>query len=79
MDYNGHANNARYPVWALDALPLEYVTSHVLKDFYINYNRELHPGETATLAVARRAPGSWLVEGSRDGSQNFICRMDFEG
>lgn len=76
-DYNGHANNARYPVWAYDALPLEMVRESHPKDFYINYNRELHPGEAVQLAIARRDPSSWLVEGTRDGMQNFICRMDF--
>jgi acyl-ACP thioesterase len=76
-DYNGHANNARYPVWAYDALPLEMVRESHPKDFFINYTRELHPGETVQLAVARRDPSSWLVEGTRDGMQNFICRVDF--
>lgn len=76
-DYNGHANNARYPVWAYDALPLDFISAHHPKDFCINYNRELHPGETVELAVARPDASSWLVEGSREGVQNFICRIDF--
>ncbi len=76
-DYNGHANNARYPVWAYDALPLETAASGRIKDFCINYNRELHPGETVELAVVRPSENSWIVEGKHEGMQNFICRMDF--
>lgn len=78
IDYNGHANNARYPVWAFDALPQEEIKGRRITDFFINYNRELHLGETTELSVLQNTPSSWLVEGKRDGSQNFICRMDFE-
>lgn len=78
IDYNGHVNNARYPVWAYDALPQELASGSRITDFFINYNRELHLGETAELAVLQKTPSSWLVEGSRDGIQSFICRMDFE-
>ena len=77
MDYNGHANNARYPVWVYDALPKEYNEGRTLTDFSINYNRELHPGETASIRLARTDSDTWLAEGSHDGYQNFICKMDF--
>lgn len=77
VDYNGHANNARYPVWAYDALPQEVAVGQTVCDFFINYNRELHLGQTVALSVLRRSPASWLVEGSHDGLQNFICRIDF--
>ena len=78
VDYNGHANNARYPVWAYDALPAETVTGRRITDFYINYNRELRLGDVSELSVLCRDGISWFVEGRRDGQQNFICRMDFE-
>ena len=78
VDYNAHANNARYPVWAYDALPQDVTTCMRLTDFYINYNRELHLGETVELAAVKRDAASWIVEGRRDGAQNFICRMDFD-
>ena len=77
VDYNGHANNARYPVWVYDALPKEYSEGRTLTDFSINYNRELHPGETASIRLARPDSDTWLAEGSHDGSQNFICKLNF--
>ncbi|MBO4565935.1 MAG: hypothetical protein J5695_01770 [Bacteroidales bacterium] len=77
VDYNEHANNARYPVWAYDTLPQEIITGRQITDFYINYNRELHLGDTVELAGLRRDSESFIVEGRRDGTQNFICRIDF--
>ena len=77
VDYNGHANNARYPVWAYDALPPEVAESGSITDFYINYNRELHPSDVAELRRLPLADGAWLVEGSHDGMQSFICKMKF--
>ena len=77
VDYNGHANNARYPVWAFDSLPPELTTKNRLSDFYINYNRELHLGETTELVRTTRESGSFIIEGRSNGQQNFICRLDF--
>lgn len=77
VDYNGHANNARYPVWAYDILPPEVAAGGKIKSFTINYNRELHPGQAAELCRLPMPDGSWLVEGVYEGSQSFICRMEF--
>ena len=77
VDYNRHANNARYAVWAYDALPEEVTTGSQISDYYINFNRELHLGETTELSCVEAGEKSWIVEGVREGQQNFICRMDF--
>ena len=76
VDYNGHANNARYPVWAYDILPEDVASGGKIKSFSINYNRELHPGQTAELLRLHTSDGQWLVEGLADGAQSFICRME---
>ena len=78
VDYNGHANNARYPVWAYDTLPPELSASGRISDFYINYNRELHRNDDAELRRLPLQDGSWLVEGSCDGLQSFICKISFK-
>lgn len=77
VDYNGHANNARYPVWAYDILPAELAASGRITDFSINYNRELHPGEEAEIRRMPAGGSAWLVEGSHDGLQSFICKISF--
>ncbi len=78
VDYNAHANNARYPVWAYDILPDEFTCGRRISDFYINYNHELHPSETTGMYAVRRDQSSWIVEGKREDVQNFICRIDFD-
>ena len=77
IDYNGHANNARYPVWAYDCLPPEVAASGKISDFDINFNHELRLGQTVGLACMRREDGSYTVEGRHEDQQNFICRMVF--
>lgn len=79
VDYNGHTNNTKYVVWALDALPQELVFNHDLKEMDINYNKESHPCETVTLQSVH-AGGEWFVEGcGADGQQCFIARFLFAG
>ena len=77
LDYNLHANNAKYPHWAMDCLPAEVVTRQTVTDFYINYNREARMGEAVRLMRARGADGAWYVEGLVDGLQSFICKIVF--
>lgn len=77
VDYNGHTNNTKYIVWALDALPQEVVSNHDLKEMDINYNKESHLGETVILQSVH-ADGKWFVEGcGADGQQCFIARFFF--
>ncbi len=77
LDYNNHANNGKYPHWAMDCLPVEVATKQKVTDFYINYNREVRLGETVKLIRAQSPDGSWYVEGLVDGLQSFICRIVF--
>lgn len=77
IDYNGHANNAKYTVWALDALPFEYVSSHRIKRISINFNREAHLGETVSLHHGTISPDTHLIEGRIGETQVFITRLSF--
>lgn len=77
LDYNHHANNGKYPHWAMDCLPAEVTTGQRVTDFYINYNREVRLGETVRLVRSQGPDGSWYVEGIVDGLQSFICKIVF--
>lgn len=77
LDYNGHANNAKYTVWALDALPFDYVQSHPIKRISINFNREAHLGETVHLLHIETAPDTHLLEGRIGDSQIFLIELSF--
>lgn len=77
VDYNGHANNVQYTVWALDLLPEELVWKHSLKEIVINFNKEARPSETVTLYHAE-VDGAHIVEGKSEGHQVFIEKFIFE-
>ena len=49
VDFNKHANNVKYTVWAMDALPPELIYNSWLKEHFINFNKEVRPGETVEL------------------------------
>ncbi|MBR1706031.1 MAG: hypothetical protein IJ721_04480 [Bacteroidales bacterium] len=78
IDILGHTNNARYVVWAMDAVDYETVSSHRVKDVYINFNRETTPGETVHLFRLRREEEGNLacyVEGRVDGKSAFCVKI----
>lgn len=75
IDLNGHTNNARYVVWAMDCLPYEDAEKP-MKDLYINFNKETVPGETVQLSRFRSGD-AWIVEGKSDGKTCFVARMEY--
>ena len=77
VDYNHHANNVKYTVWALDALPEELVYEKQLKELSINFNREVRPGETVELWHALDPSGAHVIEGRVGDHQVFIERLVF--
>ncbi len=77
VDYNQHANNVKYTVWAMDALPEELVHTRMVKELTVNFNREARPGETVELWHALNPDGAHIVEGRVDDRQVFIERLVF--
>ena len=45
LDVNGHVNNTRYLDWCCNALGIETMRDHVLRNFAVNYNQEILPGQ----------------------------------
>lgn len=78
VDYNQHANNVKYTVWAMDALPEDLVHESMVKELTINFNREARPGETVELWHTQDPAGAHIIEGRADGHQVFIERLLFE-
>ena len=75
VDLIGHTNNARYAVWAMDAIPFEDAEKP-LKDLYINFNKETTPGESVQLLRTKEGD-SWYVEGKVEGKTHFTVKMEF--
>ena len=77
LDCNGHTNNAKYTVWAMDCLPGELVRNHNIKDITINFNREALFGETVTLYHAQNGC-EHIVEGRCGDAQIFVSKLIFD-
>lgn len=71
IDLVGHANNARYVIWAMDCLDYAEVSTRRVRSVRINFNKEVYAGETVEIF---RAPveGGWAVEG-RVGDRSSFC------
>ena len=78
VDYNQHANNVKYTVWAMDALPEELVCGKMLRELTINFNKEARPGETVELWHCLAPDCAHIVEGRAGDHQVFVERLLFE-
>ena len=75
LDINGHTNNSRYVVWAMDCLPKE-VTDSPVKDLYINFIKETLPSDNVQL-TAHRDGSTWFVEGKVGEKTCFLVKACF--
>ena len=75
LDINGHTNNSRYVVWAMDCLPQEAL-AHPVKDLYINFIKETTPGDKVRLHLLQ-AENSWYVEGKVEDRTCFLVKAEF--
>ena len=76
IDYNRHVNNVRYIGWAVDVLPMELLEEKPLRGLTINFNHEVHPGETVSLYLQENPSGEYFVEGRVEDRQAFIVRLE---
>ena len=74
VDMNGHTNNARYLVWAMDTLDFDSLVSEPVKDVRINFNSETRPGDIVELFRAD-ACGRIYVEGKVGGKSAFCVEL----
>ena len=77
IDLNRHVNNARYADWFCDCLPMEHHRDWQLKEVLIHYDRELVPGETASLALQQEGTLS-LLRGRCNGEPCFAMSAVWE-
>ena len=64
IDTNGHVNNVKYVVWALDSLEYDLVSSRQIRELVVNYDSEVLPGQSVDLYRA--------VENTEDGIVCYI-------
>lgn len=75
LDMNGHANNARYMQWAMDAVNYEISSIRAVKEFTINFNHEVKPQETVSIykAIVEAEDGRHVFVEGKVGEQSSFC------
>lgn len=80
IDTNGHANNAMYMQWAMDAVDYETASSRPVKSFTINFNHETKAGDVVSMFMASREMEDGLhvyVEGKISDVSSFCVEIIF--
>ena len=75
VDIIGHTNNARYVVWAMDALDYGTVSGRRVRDVFINFNRETTPGTAVRLYRYCESDNVYYVEGRVDDKPVFCVKI----
>ena len=80
VDMLGHANNAMYMQWAMDAVDYETASTRPVKEFTINFNHEIKAGDKVTLyrASVEMEDGLHIfVEGRTETASSFCVEIIF--
>ena len=56
VDLNGHTNNARYVMWAMDLLEYDFLVANPVKDVRINFNNETGDEDTVVTIGGKWYP-----------------------
>jgi acyl-ACP thioesterase len=78
IDYNHHANNARYADWIIDAFGMDFLKEHPLDEIQINYNSECTFDNLVEIYKVPVAENSFYVEGRSDGHNIFQSLISFK-
>ena len=76
VDLQGHTNNARYMVWAMDCLDYAETSVRPVREVRIQFNHETLAGEEVVLYRFRDGD-TYYVEGKAGDRQAFCARIDF--
>ena len=80
IDTNGHVNNVKYAVWAMDIVDYADACSRPLKEMLINFDAEVLPGKEVELYRIRQEGEEGLVyyvQGKVAGKVCFSIKLDF--
>ena len=80
IDTNGHVNNVKYVVWAIDAVKPEDIKTRPLKELLINYDAEVMPGDVVKISRVRQETEDgiiYYITGKVSDKQNFCVKLVF--
>lgn len=70
LDVNGHVNNTRYADWLCNALGVQSMTAHPIRQLLIHFDHEIRPEQQVTLHL-RQAGLQYQMTGTHDGQTAF--------
>lgn len=77
VDILGHTNNARYMVWAMDALPYDLTAARRVREVFIQFNKETTPGTAVELYRFQENEDCWWVDVRADGRSACCLKIVF--
>lgn len=80
IDTNGHVNNVKYAVWALDVVDYDDAAELPLKEILINFDSEVLPGQEVELYRAKLVEEGrtiYYVQGKVQGKVCFSIKLNF--
>ena len=80
VDMLGHANNAMYMQWAMDAVDYELASTRPVKEFTINFKHEIKAGQKVSLyrACLQNEDGLHVfIEGKTEAASSFCVEIIF--
>ena len=80
VDMLGHANNAMYMQWAMDAVDYETVSTRPVKEVTINFNHETKAGDLVSVyrAYVEKEDGLHVyIEGKVQETSSFCVEIVF--
>ncbi len=80
IDTNGHVNNVKYAVWALDVVDYDDAAKLPLKEILINFDSEVLPGQEVELYRAKLVEEGrtiYYVQGKVQGKVCFSIKLNF--
>ena len=75
IDVNGHANNAMYMQWAMDAVDYDIASTRPVKELTINFNHETKAGDIVALykTIIKTEDGRRVYIEGKVGDTSAFC------
>lgn len=72
LDMHSHVNNTRIGQWLGDAVPFEAHEQQRIESYEVDFQAEMHAGETIAVEAAAVGDGRWHFQGRRRGDERIV-------
>ena len=72
LDMHAHVNNTRIGQWITDAVPVQAHEQQRIHRYEVDFQAEMHAGETIAIEAGPLGEGSWHFQGRREGDGRIV-------